>query len=628
MTPKIKYHTLRFIILIVDALALLQLVSALIDRSWSGVALAAVLLLAFSPQLFKSFFGKDEAAKDCVLDDDWKLAYTSLWHRLLLDIYVTLAFTGLCTLIVAFSTKNSDYRTLFFWGAAFILLFVALGIKKRVLRVHEDINALKARKESRQRTEKEEEAYRAMLDDLGPERYNDMQAIARDMSLILSKSVKQKEFRELLNKTLTVKGVGFRFSLENKILLVLFRDLRTIFAKEGIPITDSSVSMLAIEMLSLFLTEFIEDGKKDEDVEDLSYENGELYRFDSHLYELNRILLDNSTVSGKAESQEMLTARYIENVDEAAGREFEALMKKLIRLVKGEQRKLEEPLKNIPMDSYSALEQLKELIGLEPVKQQIETLANVVRINQLRKEQGLKVPAMSYHCVFTGNPGTGKTTVARLVGEIYRELGVLKEGHLVETDRSGLVAEYVGQTAVKTNKIIDSALDGVLFIDEAYMLVGGTSQDFGPEATATLLKRMEDDRDRLVVILAGYTDEMQRFIDSNPGLQSRFTRYIEFPDYSEDELRRIFLLNIRKYEYHLTDEARNVLDLVLASAVSNRDRTFGNARFVRNLFEKTVERQSNRLSSCEDVGKDDLMTILPEDIVDAATDVLKLLADH
>ena len=333
--------------------------------------------------------------------------------------------------------------------------------------------------------------------------------------------------------------------------------------------------------------------------------------------------MKHSSVSGKGSRQQNLTAKYMEQVDKSAGRQFEALTAKLVRIVKGELQKPEEPLQGVASNSSSALEQLKELIGLEPVKQQIETLANVVRVNQLRKEQGLKVPDMSYHCVFTGNPGTGKTTVARLVGEIYHELGVLKEGHLIETDRSGLVAEYVGQTAVKTNKIIDSALDGVLFIDEAYTLVG-SDQDYGPEAIATLLKRMEDDRDCLVVILAGFTDEMQRFIDSNPGLQSRFTRYIEFPDYSEEELRRIFLLNCGKYEYHLTDDASNALDLVLASAVANRDRSFGNARFVRNLFEKTVERQSNRLSSHEDVGKDALMSILPDDIISAATDVLKL----
>ena len=171
--------------------------------------------------------------------------------------------------------------------------------------------------------------------------------------------------------------------------------------------------------------------------------------------------------------------------------------------------------------------ELDELIGLESVKEEVHTIANFAKIQQQRKAQGLKVPKMSFHLVFTGSPGTGKTTVARIVARIYKDLGILKSGHTVETDRSGLVAEYVGQTATKTNAVIDSALNGVLFIDEAYALVPeNAGSDYGQEAISTLLKRMEDDRDKLVVIIAGYPDEMQRFIDSNPGLQSRFTRYI------------------------------------------------------------------------------------------------------
>ena len=226
----------------------------------------------------------------------------------------------------------------------------------------------------------------------------------------------------------------------------------------------------------------------------------------------------------------------------------------------------------------------------------------------------MKSPNMSLHCVFTGNPGTGKTTVARILAGIYRDMGVLKRGHLVETDRSGLVAEYVGQTAVKTNKIVDDALDGVLFIDEAYSLAQGGRDDYGKEAITTLLKRMEDDRDRLVVILAGYTDEMENFINSNPGLRSRFNRYINFPDYSAEELYNIFLLNAKKNEYTLTEEALQYLKERLAAIVTDKPKDFGNARYVRNLFEKAIEAQSNRLALKAELTKEDLTQITKSDL--------------
>jgi type VII secretion ATPase EccA len=262
----------------------------------------------------------------------------------------------------------------------------------------------------------------------------------------------------------------------------------------------------------------------------------------------------------------------------------------------------------------SPYEMLNDLIGLSSVKEEITKLANFIKIQQVRQSKGLRTPDISYHCVFTGNPGTGKTTVARIMASIYKDLGILKKGHLVETDRSGLVAEYVGQTAVKTNKIIDSALDGVLFIDEAYSLVQGAKEDFGQEAISTLLKRMEDDRNRLVVILAGYNSEMKGFIDSNPGLQSRFNRYIHFSDYTADELKQIFLLNAKKNQYTLDKEASSMLEEMMSSAIDHKDKNFGNARFVRNMFERSIQNQATRLSAQPNITEDVLSMLKAEDL--------------
>lgn len=261
-----------------------------------------------------------------------------------------------------------------------------------------------------------------------------------------------------------------------------------------------------------------------------------------------------------------------------------------------------------------ALQQLDKLIGLESVKEEVNKLTNFIKVQNLRKQKGMNAITLSYHCVFTGNPGTGKTTVARIVAQIYRELGILKKGQLVETDRSGLVAEYVGQTAVKTNKIIDSALDGVLFIDEAYSLVQGGGNDYGKEAIATLLKRMEDDRDRLIVILAGYDNEMKLFIDSNPGLQSRFNRYIHFSDYNAEELTAIFKLNLKKFDYELTNDAEQKISHLFSYAVSHKDQNFGNGRYARNVLEKTLENQATRLASVSEITEQMLRTIEEHDI--------------
>ena len=260
-------------------------------------------------------------------------------------------------------------------------------------------------------------------------------------------------------------------------------------------------------------------------------------------------------------------------------------------------------------------QELDELIGLDNVKQEVKSLANFVKLQKQRQEKGLKTPKMSYHLVFTGSPGTGKTTVARIVARIYKDLGILKKGHTVETDRSGLVANYVGQTATKTNAIVDSALNGVLFIDEAYALVPeNSSQDYGQEAISTLLKRLEDDRDKLVVIIAGYTNEMKRFIDSNPGLQSRFNRYIDFPDYSAEDLVRIFHMQMKKNQYTISNDADEMLKDRMTYAVEHKDRNFGNARFARNIFEKSIQMQANRLAGKTGLSDRQLTEITVSDI--------------
>ncbi len=260
------------------------------------------------------------------------------------------------------------------------------------------------------------------------------------------------------------------------------------------------------------------------------------------------------------------------------------------------------------------LKELDSLIGLNGVKQEIKTLINFIKVQKAREASGLKSSSVSYHIVFTGNPGTGKTTVARIVAKIYKALGILTQGQLVETDRSGLIAEYVGQTAVKVNKTVDSAINGVLFIDEAYSIAGETQNDFGKEAIATLIKRMEDDRDKLIVVVAGYTNEMNTFIETNPGLKSRFNRYVEFTDYSPQELFDIYQSLCSKLDYKLTDDAKLKLKGVFEEAYNDRNNTFGNGRFVRNIFEKSLERQANRIASVASLDKETLTTITADDI--------------
>jgi len=262
------------------------------------------------------------------------------------------------------------------------------------------------------------------------------------------------------------------------------------------------------------------------------------------------------------------------------------------------------------------LAKLDKLVGLKNVKGEIHTLVNVARVREMRKREGLKTPPGSYHMVFVGPPGTGKTTVARLVSQIFHALGLLSKGHLVEVDRAELVAGYVGQTAIKTDACVRGALGGVLFVDEAYSLAAGGEQDFGREAIETLLKLMEDNRDDLVVIAAGYRDRMEAFIESNPGLRSRFTRFIDFPDYTAEELTTIFLQLAEEEGYKLDDGVDDLIRKKMDEAYLMRTPTFGNGRMVRNLFEQTLTKQANRLATANPT-RDQLCTIMNADIVGA-----------
>lgn len=268
-----------------------------------------------------------------------------------------------------------------------------------------------------------------------------------------------------------------------------------------------------------------------------------------------------------------------------------------------------------PEKMEDLMAELDSYIGLGAVKEEVHNLINMVQVYKLRREHDLPTTDMSLHMVFTGNPGTGKTMMARMMARIYRSLGILSKGQLVEVDRSGLVAGYVGQTALKTQKVIEKAMGGVLFVDEAYALNGKSENDFGQEAIDTLLKAMEDHRDNLVVIVAGYTDLMDKFIHSNPGLESRFNRFLLFEDYSLDELMAIFKMRCGK-GYTLSPEAEPLVRDYIAEESADGD-GFGNARGVRNIFEHILVAQNNRLAKMESVTREDLMTLLPEDVMHA-----------
>ena len=269
---------------------------------------------------------------------------------------------------------------------------------------------------------------------------------------------------------------------------------------------------------------------------------------------------------------------------------------------------------NTEIDIQTLLKQLNDLTGMQSVKTEINNMINLLKICKIREENGLQTPPVTNHMVFLGNPGTGKTTVARILAKIYHGLGVLSKGHLVEVDRSGLVAGYMGQTSEKVTEVIEKAKGGILFIDEAYALANGQQGDFGQEAIDILNKAMEDNRDDLIVIAAGYHDEMQDFLDANPGLRSRFNRTIEFPNYDAAELLEIMTNRAKSLDYTLTDDAVQYVQDTFTRILACPPENFGNARSVRNYLDRVIHNQANRLITENNFKEEDLTKLTLADV--------------
>jgi SpoVK/Ycf46/Vps4 family AAA+-type ATPase len=337
-------------------------------------------------------------------------------------------------------------------------------------------------------------------------------------------------------------------------------------------------------------------------------------------------IYDNANGTSFGQSARTMYFRFANTFVKADGKvttqEIEAL-EKLKELFYPANDKSYENLNEIPTSKHNEeekprtldelLNELNSLVGLNDVKKDVQEMVNFLKIQQLRESKGMSSTPISKHLVFYGNPGTGKTTIARLLAEIYKALNVISKGHLVETDRAGLVAGYVGQTALKVHDVVNKALGGILFIDEAYTL-NGEGQDFGSEAIDTLLKLMEDNRNDLIVIVAGYTGKMSKFLSSNPGFKSRFNKYLSFEDYSPEQLQKIFSRFCETGSFKLTIEAEEKILGIFRILYEVKDETFGNARLARNLFENTVNNQANRIITATEITEELLSTIEVVDI--------------
>jgi len=346
-------------------------------------------------------------------------------------------------------------------------------------------------------------------------------------------------------------------------------------------------------------------------------ENSHSFKYLESLFYLNSLELETTVKDKIRHSIETLIIDYftlIVNLDNQISDIEKAKYEEIKKLLQLDYNSLKENItEEIPNDDNleNTIKELEELVGLTDIKNEVKSLISFAKVNEMRKTKGLPMVSLSLHSVFFGPPGTGKTTIARLISNAFKGLGILKKGHLVETDRSQLVAGYVGQTAIKTKEVLDRALDGVLFIDEAYSL---SSDDYGKEAIDTILKYMEDNRDRLIVIVAGYENEIGTFINSNPGLKSRFNKYFNFPNYSGSELLEILLRITSKNKFNISEDAKNKLLFIINDAIFSEGQQFGNARYIRNLYEQIIQNQFVRVSQIQDIKEENLSEIAVEDL--------------